>query len=83
MMFVVVDVLYSHIINNEGCNVGGYNFVRTKHKYTGLDMFRKTSHVSHQLEIVIDFINYNQRRVQPDQCYFTVQITGSTFECSL
>ncbi len=24
-----------------------------------------------------------QRRVQPDQCYFTVQITGSNFECSL
>ncbi len=26
---------------------------------------------------------YTQRRVQPDQCYFTVQITGSNFECSL
>ncbi len=26
---------------------------------------------------------YNQRRVQPDQCYFTVQITGRNFECSL
>ncbi len=25
---------------------------------------------------------YTQRRVQPDQCYFTVQITGSNFECS-
>ncbi len=24
-----------------------------------------------------------QRRVQPDQCYFTVQITGINFECSL
>ncbi len=24
-----------------------------------------------------------QGRVQPDQCYFTVQITGSNFECSL
>ncbi len=27
--------------------------------------------------------NYTQRRVQSDQCYFTVQITGSNFECSL
>ncbi len=26
---------------------------------------------------------YTQRRVQPDQCYFTVQITGSNFRCSL
>ncbi len=26
---------------------------------------------------------FTQRRVQPDQCYFTVQITGSNFECSL
>ncbi len=26
---------------------------------------------------------YTQRRVQPDQCYFTVQITGINFECSL
>ncbi len=25
-------------------------------------------------------IQYTQRRVQPDQCYFTVQITGSHFE---
>ncbi len=24
-----------------------------------------------------------QRRVQPDECYFTVQITGIKFECSL
>ncbi len=23
------------------------------------------------------------RRVQPDKCYFTVQITGINFECSL
>ncbi len=27
--------------------------------------------------------SYTQRRVQPDQCYFTVQITGINFECSL
>ncbi len=26
---------------------------------------------------------YTQRSVQPDQCYFTVQITGSNVECSL
>ncbi len=26
---------------------------------------------------------YTQRRVQPEQCYFTVQITGINFECSL
>ncbi len=26
---------------------------------------------------------YIQRRVQPDQCYFTVQIIGINFECSL
>ncbi len=26
---------------------------------------------------------YTQRRVQPDQCYITVQITGSNFDCSL
>ncbi len=25
---------------------------------------------------------HTQRRVQPDQCYFTVQITGINFECS-
>ncbi len=24
-----------------------------------------------------------QRRVEPDQCYFTVQITGSNFECNV
>ncbi len=24
-----------------------------------------------------------QRSIQPDQCYFTVQITGISFECSL
>ncbi len=29
------------------------------------------------------FACYTQRRVQPDQCYFTVQITGINFECSL
>ncbi len=28
-------------------------------------------------------VDHTQRRVQPDQCYFTVQITGSNFECSL
>ncbi len=28
-------------------------------------------------------ITYTQRRVQPDQCYFTVQMTGINFECSL
>ncbi len=27
--------------------------------------------------------NHTQKRVQPDKCYFTVQITGSNFECSL
>ncbi len=27
--------------------------------------------------------SHTQRRVLPDQCYFTVQITGSNFECSL
>ncbi len=27
--------------------------------------------------------SYTQRRVQPDQCYFTVQITGLNFGCSL
>ncbi len=27
--------------------------------------------------------SHTQRRVQPDQCYFTVQITGSNLECSL
>ncbi len=26
---------------------------------------------------------YTQRRVQPDQCYITVQITGNNVECSL
>ncbi len=26
---------------------------------------------------------HTQRRVQPDQCYFTVQITGLNFQCSL
>ncbi len=26
---------------------------------------------------------YTQRNVQPDQCYFTVQINGINFECSL
>ncbi len=26
---------------------------------------------------------HNQRRVKPDQCYFTVQITGINSECSL
>ncbi len=25
---------------------------------------------------------YTQRSVQPDQCYFTVQITSSNFECN-
>ncbi len=30
-----------------------------------------------------DITIYTQRRVQPDQCYFTVQITGINFECSL
>ncbi len=28
-------------------------------------------------------LQYTQRRVQPNQCYFTVQITGSNFEYSL
>ncbi len=28
-------------------------------------------------------LNHTQRRVQPDQCYFTVQIAGINFECSL
>ncbi len=27
--------------------------------------------------------SYTQRRVQSYQCYFTVQMTGSNFECSL
>ncbi len=31
----------------------------------------------------LNYTIYTQRRVQPDQCYFTVQITGSNFECSL
>ncbi len=26
---------------------------------------------------------YTQRTAKPDQCYFTVQITGINFECSL
>ncbi len=26
---------------------------------------------------------HTQRRVQPDQCYFTAQITAINFECSL
>ncbi len=26
---------------------------------------------------------HTQRRVQPDQCYFTIQITDINFECSL
>ncbi len=33
--------------------------------------------------IYCDKIVYTQRRVQPDQCCFTVQITGINFECSL
>ncbi len=28
-------------------------------------------------------VNTTQRRVQPDQCYFTVQFTGNNFDCSL
>ncbi len=31
----------------------------------------------------VSYISYTQRRVQPDQCYFTVQITGTNFEGSL
>ncbi len=30
-----------------------------------------------------DGFDHTQRRVQPDQCYFTVQITGINFECNL
>ncbi len=28
-------------------------------------------------------VTHTQRRVQPDQCYFTMQITGVNFECTL
>ncbi len=31
---------------------------------------------------VIHFV-HSERRVQPNQCYFTVDITGNKFECSL
>ncbi len=34
-------------------------------------------------EVITHSCECTQRRVQPDQCYFTVQITGSNFECSL
>ncbi len=33
--------------------------------------------------VLINIGLYTQRRVQPDQCYFTVQITGINFKCSL
>ncbi len=36
----------------------------------------------HRAPVYVD-IQYTQRRVQPDQCYFTVPITDSNFECSL
>ncbi len=34
------------------------------------------------LDILIKYIMCTQRRVQPDQCYFTIQIVGINGECS-
>ncbi len=41
--------------------------------------------VLHGKVCMVSLFTYSQRRVQPDQCYFTVQITGSNFSavCSV
>ncbi len=45
-------------------------------------MSSQCSHV-HVVIHATSTISYTQRKVQPDQCYFTVQITDINFECSL
>ncbi len=44
---------------------------------------RKHSTCIPEIHLEEDPKHHTQKRVQPDLCYFTVQITGINFECSL
>ncbi len=49
---------------------------------TDQDRFHLGTHYEDS-RVLCKQLAYIQRRVQPDQCYFTIQITDIDFECSL
>ncbi len=52
-------------------------------KYNSVYKQSKAKYLRHDCYPVHNDGEYTQRRVQQDKCYFTIQITGSNFECSL
>ncbi len=56
---------------------------RISHKYFHTNNSNQDNADRKNVEVASSPQVYIQKRVQPDQCYFSVQITGSNFECSL
>ncbi len=78
---------YVHPIGRYGCH---FSWSQSPWGESDIEMFlhwvsNTSAGIAHDDLVTFNKENkgYTQRRVQPDQCYFTVQITGSKFECSL
>ncbi len=71
--------LSAHLLNSAPVvlTVRHYAYIHNRH----FDIFQGPSCFLF-IQIILK-LGCTQRRVQPDQCYLTVQITGSNFECSL